>query len=144
MSAPDIQFKIVTPERTVFSGDVTSVSLMTAMGEITILPNHIPLVGIVRPGELRYVQAGEQQYLATAGGYVEVRGGNQVIVLADAAERVEEIDLTRAQTARERAEKLLTERQFANDIEFAGLQAALERSLVRIRVAKRRPHAGSR
>lgn len=131
-------FKIVTPERVVFEGVVDSVSLMTQMGEITVLPEHIPLVGLVQAGEVRVRHGAQESYLFTSGGYVQIRPGNEVVVLADASERVEEIDVKRAEAARARAQKLLQEKQFKNDIEFAALQSALERSLIRIRVVQRR------
>lgn len=139
MATPNqLTFKIVTPERLVFEGAVDSVSLMTEMGEITVLPHHIPLVGLVRPGEVRIKHGAEESYLFTAGGYVQIRPGNEVVVLADASERVEEIDVARAEAAQERARKLIQEKQFKNNIEFAALQAALERSVIRIRLAQRR------
>lgn len=138
MASTTLQFTIITPERVVFRAPVSSVSLNTELGEITVLPHHMPVVGIVKPGEVRITEGEVEHHLATAGGYVQVREGNEVVLLADAAERADEIDVTRAEAARTRAQELIANRQFANDIEFAALQAALERSLVRIRVARRR------
>ena len=122
-----LKFKLVTPETTVYSGEVDSASIMTQMGEITVLPNHVPLIGILKAGEMRLMGGGTETFLAVTGGYVEVHGDNTITVLADAAERAEHI-----------AEKMLQEKDFANDIEFAALQAALERSLSRIKIARRR------
>ncbi len=133
-----ILFKIITPEKTAFTDEVDSVSLMTQMGEITVLANHIPLIGILLPGEIKVKKGSEDHFLSVTGGYVEVHTENKVTVLADAAERVEEIDIERAEKARERAEKMIKEKGFADDIEFAALQSALERSLSRIRIAKKR------
>ena len=138
MASTTLQFTIITPERVVFRAPVDSVSLNTELGEITVLPHHMPVVGIVKPGEIRIHEGSTEHHLATAGGYVQVREGNEVVLLADAAERADEIDVARAEAARTRAQDLITKRQFANDIEFAALQAALERSVVRIRVARRR------
>lgn len=138
MANTTLQFVIITPERVVFRAPVDAVSLMTDVGEITVLPHHMPVVGIVKAGEVRIREGANEQHVATAAGYVQIRGGNEVILLADAAERADEIDVVRAEAARARAHELITKRQFANDIEFAALQAALERSLVRIRVARRR------
>ena len=138
MSTQTLQFRIVSPERVVYEDQVDSVSIMTAMGEITALPGHIPLLGLVKPGELAVRKSGEIQYLSVLGGFVEVHGDNALTILADAAERVDEIDLERAEAARDRAKKALEEKQFANDIEFAALQAALERSMTRVKVARRR------
>ncbi len=133
-----LKFKLVTPETTVYSGEVDSASIMTQMGEITVLPNHVPLIGILKAGEMRLMGGGTETFLAVTGGYVEVHGDNTITVLADAAERAEHIDEDRAQRAKDRAEKMLQEKDFANDIEFAALQAALERSLSRIKIARRR------
>lgn len=138
MANTTLQFVVITPERVVFRAPVDSVSLMTEIGEITVLPDHMPIVGVVKPGEVRIREGAATHHFATAGGYVQVRGGNEVVLLADAAERADEIDVARAEAARVRAQELITNRQFANDIEFAALQAALERSVVRIRVARRR------
>lgn len=138
MSVQTLQFRIVSPERVVYEDQVDSVSIMTAMGEITVLPGHIPLLGLVKPGELIVRKDGEVQYLSVLGGFVEVHGDNALTILADAAERVDEIDVERAEAARDRAKKALEEKQFANDIEFAALQAALERSMTRVKVARRR------
>jgi F-type H+-transporting ATPase subunit epsilon len=133
-----LTFTIISPERVVFRALVDSVSLHTELGEITVLPHHMPVVGVVKPGEVRIHEGATEHHLATAGGYVQIREGNEVVLLADAAERAEEIDVIRAEAARARAHDLITNRAFANDIEFAALQAALERSLVRIRVSRRR------
>ena len=138
MKHTTLTFTIITPERVVFRASVDSVSLNTALGEVTILPQHMPLVGMVTPGEVRIHEGATEHHLATAGGYVQVRDGNEIVLLADAAERADEIDVARAEAARSRAQELITQRSFANDIEFAALQAALERSSVRIRVARRR------
>ncbi len=139
MEKSRLQFTIVTPESTIFDGSVGQVSIMTAAGEITVLPHHIPLLGILTPGELKIQDdSGEELHIAVAGGFVEVAADNHVTVLADAAERADEIDLERAQQAQERARIALEKKQFANDIEFAALQAALERSLSRIKVARKR------
>ncbi len=138
MSTQKLQFRIVSPERVVFEDQVDAVSIMTAMGEITVLPGHIPLLGIVKPGELKVQKDGEEQFMSVLGGFVEVHNDNALTILADAAERVDEIDLERAEAARDRAKKALEEKQFANDIEFAALQAALERSMTRVKIARKR------
>ena len=80
-----IKFKIVTPEKVVYEADIDSVSLPTEQGEITVLPNHIPLVSTVVAGELVVRKGNEVQPMAVSGGFVEVRAGNEVIVLAGPA-----------------------------------------------------------
>lgn len=134
-----IKFKIATPEKVVLESEVDSVTCATQMGEVTILPNHIPLVANLMPGEMKVVENGKPNYLFVAGGFLEVRPNNEVVILADAAEYAEEIDLKRAEEARERAKKIMTEK-IQDAEEFAEVQASLERSLARIRVAARKKY----
>lgn len=134
-----IRFKIATPERVVYESEVDFVTCPTQMGEVTILPNHIPLVANLAPGELKIVENGTQKSLAVAGGFLEVRPKSQVVILADAAEYEEEIDITRAEEARERARKLMAEKILGEE-EYAETLAALERSLARIKIARRKKY----
>lgn len=107
------------------------------MGEITILPNHIPLVSALVPGTVMVRKSGQEQYLAVSGGFIEVRGGNEVVVLADTAERAEELEVEAIEAARERARKVLEEKKDREDIAFVDAASALERELARLKVAKR-------
>ena len=134
-----IKFKIVTPERIVYEDEIDALTLPTAMGEITILPHHIPLVSTVAPGELVVRKGNEAHPMAISGGFVEVREGDQVTVLADTAERVQEIDMARAEEAKERARKMLAERQ-ADDVDYAALAAKIEKELARLKVARKYAH----
>jgi len=131
-----ISFEITTPNGVAYKDFVDEISLPTTMGEITVLPNHIPLVSILKPGELKVKKDGNMEFLATAGGFIEVQPGNRVVVLADNAERAEEIDIERAEKARQRAEALMKEKQVDN-VEYAALASKLEREIARIKVAKR-------
>src|SRR5665648_417690 len=99
-----IKFKIVTPEKTVYEDSVDQVTLPTQEGEITVLPNHIPLISVLRAGELVAKKGGEEIAMAVSGGMVEVRK-NEITILADTAERAEEIDLARAEEAKQKAEE---------------------------------------
>src|SRR3989338_515301 len=105
----NLHFEITTPERTVYKSEVDQVTVPTAMGEITVLPNHIPLVSQLVSGELVIKKGSEKIHLAVSGGFVEVRQGNHVVILADTAERAEEIDVARAEEARERARQLVSQ-----------------------------------
>lgn len=127
--------QITTPERTLFKGAVTQVSLPTAMGEITVLPHHIPLVSILAAGELRYVADGKENRMVVSGGFLEVKG-NALTVLADTAEREEDIDEQRAEEARQRAQQLLKEKRIDAE-EFAALAAKMEKELARLRVVRK-------
>lgn len=136
-----LQLKIVTADRTVLTEEVDMVIAPGAAGELGILPRHMPLLTTLKPGELRVLRNGHWDFLAVAGGFMQVdqRG---VTVLADAAERVDEIDEARAQEARRRAE---TELQAAADVQVrAEAQMALLRAIARISVAERRRHGQRR
>ena len=132
-----LKFKLITPERVLLDSEVDSVSCPTQMGEITVLPPHIPLVANLAAGEMKVVSDSEPRFMAVLGGVVEIRPGNEVIVLADAAEMGHEIDVKRAEEARERAHKIMAEKTLSDE-EYAATAAALERSLVRLRLARRR------
>src|SRR3989338_7126232 len=129
-----MKFKIASPERVVYESEVDSVTCSTEMGEITILPNHIPLVANLKPGELKTVNGEGEKFIAVSGGFVEVRPNNEVVILADAAEHAEEIDIAKAEQARERARKAMAEKTLSGE-EYAATAAALERSLARLKVA---------
>src|SRR4051812_22871675 len=102
-----IQFKIVTPERVLLETEVDSVSLPTPNGEITVLEHHIPLVSTLLAGEVHYSHNGKVEHLAISDGFIEIKDHNQVIVLADTAEFSHEIDVTRAELARAKAQEIM-------------------------------------
>lgn len=126
---------VVTAEREVFSDDVDEVIVPGVEGQLGILPHHAPLMTTLLPGELLIKKGGEEFYLAISGGFIEVRP-DRIIVLADAAERVEEIDIARAEEAKRRAEEKLAEP--IPGVDMARAEAALRRSLARLRVVERR------
>jgi len=135
------RLEIVTAERVVFSDDVDVVVAPGVEGQLGILPHHAPLMSMLLPGELRVRKGGEELYLAIAGGFLEVRP-DRVIVLADAAERAEEIDIARAEAAKHRAEEQLKTRP--PELDMAQAEAALHRAIARLQVGqrtKRRPGA---
>lgn len=132
-----LKFKIVTPEKIVYENEISQVSIPTTTGEITILPHHIPLISSLQAGEMKIKDAMGEQTLAVAGGFVEVRPNNEVVILADNAERAEEIDLDRAEAAHKRAEEAMKQAQESSDVDFARLQAIMERELNRLRVGKK-------
>jgi F-type H+-transporting ATPase subunit epsilon len=131
-----MKFKIATPERIMLETEVDSVSLPTTLGEITVLPHHIPLVANLVAGEIKYKQAGKNIFFAVSGGVIEVKKDHEVVVLADTAEFGHEIDIQRAEAARQAAKELMTQpKQTAESM--ADAAAWLERSEARIRVAKK-------
>ena len=131
-----LRVEIVTGEREVLvEDDVDMVVAPGIEGQLGILPQHAPLVTTLAPGELRIVKGGSEEDFAVSGGFLQV-GPDRVMVLADTAERSEEIDIARAEEARRRAESELANPRPAADP--AVLQAAMRRSTVRLRVAQRR------
>jgi F-type H+-transporting ATPase subunit epsilon len=142
-----LQCDIVTAERRVYAGEATEVVAPAADGQVAILPRHAPLLSSLLPGEVRLVRPGQDDLiLVVGGGFMEVRD-DKVVILADSAERADEIDVERARQARERAERLLHAE--AGQVDFAKAEAALRRSLARLQVAERvktrsgRPSSGS-
>lgn len=131
-----IKFKIVTPEKTVLESEIDQLTIPTQEGEITVLPDHIPLISVLAPGELVAKKGGEETAMAVSGGMIEVRK-NEITVLADTAERAEEIDLARAEEGKARAEKLKDEKIRMDETEYAAVAALLERNLARIKVARK-------
>ena len=131
-----IDFSITTPERVLVSEKVDSLTLPTELGEITVLKNHIPLVANLVPGEVRYKIHGKDNFFAVSGGFIEVKEDNRVVVLADTAEFGQEIDLDRAKQAKQRAQKLMQE-SYTDEKTFTEAAALLEKSLARLRVAKK-------
>jgi len=135
---PKLRLEILTIERKLFDEEVDMVIAPGTEGELGILPRHAPLITTLTYGELQVKKEGEaDQFYAIGGGFMEVQP-NHVIVMANAAEYAEEIDLARAEAARQRAQELLS--KAGDDVAFdaARAEAALRRSLARIKVAQRR------
>lgn len=131
-----MHFELITPERVVFREEVEQVTLPTAMGEITLLPRHIPLVANLIPGIIRLKKNREEDEIAVSGGFIEV-GQDKIKVLADTAERGHELDISVIEAAKERAEKVMREAVRQDDASYAAAAAALERELARYKVAKK-------
>ena len=142
---PDaIQLVIVTPERQLLSERVVEVTLPGADGELGVLPGHAPLITELGIGELRYRTAGGTMSdpIAVIRGFAEVLQ-DRVTVLAETAERAEEIDIERAKAALERAEKRIAAGAGATDIDWDRATAALQRAMVRLKVAEYAPRRRS-
>lgn len=136
-----IHCDIVTQERIVFSDDVDMVVAPGIDGILGILPHHSPLLTTLQFGELLIRKNGVEQSFAIGGGILEVRP-DHVTVLADAAEQADDIDLSRAEAARQRAEELLKEGLPPGSDRFAELENALRRSSVRLKVGAKRRRSG--
>ena len=130
-----IRLDIVTAEQLVFSEDVDMVVAPGIEGQLGILPHHTPLMTMLQPGEMVVKKDGEEIPMVISGGFLEVRP-DRVIILADAAERVEDIDIARAEEARSRAQERLS--QHTPGVDMAKAEAALQRALTRLKVADKR------
>jgi F-type H+-transporting ATPase subunit epsilon len=138
-----LRLEIITVEGTVFDDNVNMVIAPGSDGVLGILPRHTPLLTSLSYGELEIKREGQpDEFFAIGGGFMEVRPYN-VIVLADAAERADEIDIERARAAREQAEARLAEAE-KNQQDFSQAEAALQRSLARLKVAQRRRRSQER
>ena len=137
-----LHLEIVTIERKIFDDQVAMVIAPGSEGVLGILPRHTPLLTALTFGELQIKKDDqEDQYLAIGGGFMEVQP-HHVVVLADSAESVEQIDIERAEAARRRAQELLEQAAKDEEIDFTRAEAALRRSITRIKVAQRRRRPG--
>jgi F-type H+-transporting ATPase subunit epsilon len=137
-----LQLEIVTPEKLAYQDEVDAVVLPGSEGELGVLPHHAPLISTLGAGELRLRKGGQEESFAIVGGFLQVLP-DKVVVMAETADMASEIDLERAQAARERAEQAL-ESGFVEGADLASARAALQAALIRIRVAERRQHEGRR
>lgn len=129
------RLELVTAERTVYSDDVNMIIVWGQEGQLGILPHHAPLMTMLHPGELIIRKDDEETYMAVSGGFLEVKN-DRVVILADACERVEEIDIKRAEEAKQRAENIAKSQLEKKDL--AAAEAALRRSLIRLKVARKK------
>ncbi|MDD3190649.1 MAG: ATP synthase F1 subunit epsilon [Candidatus Pacebacteria bacterium] len=132
-----INLRVVTPEKIAFEGEIDQISIPTGKGQITILPKHISLVSTMKHGELIIKSDEKEILMAVYGGFVEIRK-NKMTVMTDIAERMEEIDEAKAEEARKEAQQRLLRKDQMSDVAFADTVAILEKSLARLKVAKRK------
>ncbi|OGP93498.1 MAG: F0F1 ATP synthase subunit epsilon [Deltaproteobacteria bacterium RBG_16_48_10] len=137
-----IRLEIVTPEKMVYSDDVDAILAWGVEGQLGILPHHAPLMTILQPGDLLIRKGTKEEFLTISGGFLEVRP-DKAVILADACERAEEIDVARAEAAKIRAQEALKEAK--TGVDAAAAEAALRRSLARIKAVEkiRRRRSGS-
>ncbi len=136
-----LHVELVTAEGRVLSEEADFVRAPGLAGELGVLPNHIPLMTPLRTGEVLVRNDNREEFLFVAGGFLEVLP-DKVVILADAAERAEDIDEARAEEARRRAQQLVEQRPA--DVDTAAAAAALERALFRLRIAELRKRGGRR
>jgi F-type H+-transporting ATPase subunit epsilon len=134
---PDpLKLELATPTRRVVSEAVEEVVIPGVDGYFGVLPGHAPLLALLGAGEVMYRVGRTERYLAVSGGFAEV-GPDRVTILAETAERPEEIDTARARAAREQAEARLAARSFGEEVDYPAEMAALARAQARLQVAGR-------
>ncbi len=131
-----MKVNVVTPDGPVYDGEVEMVSTKAQSGELGILPGHIPLVAPLAIGAVRLKNGGNTELIAVSGGFLEVQQ-KQVTILAQAAEKAEQIDIDRARAARERAERRLQQTK-QEDVDFKRAEMALKRAINRLDVGGNR------
>ncbi|MDD5289044.1 MAG: F0F1 ATP synthase subunit epsilon [Dehalococcoidales bacterium] len=134
-----IRIDVVTAERLVFSEDADIVIVPGVDGEMGILPHHAPLMTMIKPGEILIRKGAEEYSLAVSGGFLEVKP-DHITILADAAERADEIDIARAEAAKKRAEDSLASHTTTEQADLVNAEASLRRALARLKVAEKRKH----
>ncbi|MFA5185478.1 MAG: ATP synthase F1 subunit epsilon [Patescibacteria group bacterium] len=135
-----LKFELITPERVLYRQEAERVSLPTATGEITVLPGHIGLVAALVPGIARLTVNGKSEEVAVSGGFIQV-GKDSVRVLADTAERGEELDISVIEDAKKRADKVMKEAVRLDDNSYAAAIAGMEREMARYKLAIKRRHS---
>ncbi len=138
MADKTLEIKIVTPDKVVYdSFGVTSITIPTMDGEITVLPNHIPLITPIKTGEAHILKDGVTLGFAVSGGVLEIREGNTIVILAERGELAHDIDVARAEDAYERAKLAMKMEMDVADVDFAKFQGLMEKELNRINIGKK-------
>ena len=133
-----LQLKIVTPEKLILEEMVDSVTVPTTEGEITILPDHIPLIASLLSGDIVAIAKGEHIPMAVVGGFVEVKKEKEfttVAILADFAEHISSISDTEIEKAKQKAEELRKQAENGEVVDYEHFETELERSLTRVKIA---------
>lgn len=137
MSQKTIKFEIVTPEHVVLKQEALQITVPTKSGEITILPDHIPLISILKPGVIEVKRVDNVvEIMSVSGGFIEVLK-DKIVILADTAERAEELDITRIEEAKKRAEEIKKNAKAADNVDFASVAAKIEKELARMHAVDR-------
>jgi F-type H+-transporting ATPase subunit epsilon len=131
-----IKLTIATPLQEVYQNDVDQLTVTTINGEITVLPDHIPLVVPLEIGQVMIKNDGHEVYHSISGGLLEVRHDNNVIILSNRAENVSSIDIERSKNAIERAEKIMSQEKLNPD-EYVKLEKKIQKELNRVKIASR-------
>ncbi len=125
-----LKLEIVTPDKLVLSETVDYIGAPGYEGEFGVLPNHIPFLSALQIGNLYYKKGGNVSYVFVSGGFADV-SDNKITILAESAEKAEEIDIERARKAKQRAEERLQQQK--EKVDFARAQAAMQRAIMRLK-----------
>lgn len=128
---------IATPLRTVYDARVDQVTVTTSNGELTILPNHIPLVTTLKIGQVMVRKGSQEIYHAIDGGILEVRPNNELVILSDRSENATEIDISRAEEALVRAQKIMEQKDGDREIDYESLERDIAKQMNRLKLAKK-------
>lgn len=133
-----IKLKIVTPDGSIYEdAEVIAVTLPTAAGVITVMDDHETLLSVISPGEIIIKKSDHEVELVVSSGVIQIKPESEVNLMVETAERVEEIDVERAEEARKRAEEYLAQKEDIADVEFARIQAKIQKELARIDLGMR-------
>jgi F-type H+-transporting ATPase subunit epsilon len=128
--------EVITQEKHLLSVEADQLTAPSVSGEVTILPNHIPLFTKLNDGVITYKQGAHTFEYAVLGGFMDVAPGNKITILADSAVRADDINLAKAQAAKEKAQEAMQNKQ--SEVEFKQAEASLRKALLELKVAKRR------
>lgn len=133
-----LDVRIVTPQGKIFEDkEVESITLPTKAGVINVMDDHLPLISIITAGEINIEKENDNVDLSVSAGMLEIRRGSIIYILADTAEHAEEIDIERAEEAKKRAEEYLQEKENLADVDFANLQAKIQKEMARINLGRK-------
>jgi len=136
MSSKKLKVTIATPLREVYQNDIDQLTVTTANGELTILPDHIPLIVPLTLGQVMVKNEGNEVYHAIDGGILEVRHNNEVIILSNRAENASDIDIERSEKAIERAREVMSQ-ETLNEDEYVEIEKNIQRGLNRVKLAQK-------
>lgn len=138
MSLKKIDLKIVTPDSVIYeSADISYVTIPTGAGEITVLPDHIPLISSIKTGQIKVGKDGDVFALAVSNGILEVQVNSKVVILAERSEMAHLIDLSRAEEAYKRAAELREKIKDEESVDDAKVKALIDKELNRIKVGSK-------
>lgn len=141
MSQPKLKLSVITQEKELLSLEVDTVTVPGAQGELTILPNHIPLLTKLQTGELRYTVGTKQEELVVGDGFLDVGPNNTVIALVDSASLARDLSVMQAEEARKRAEEALADK--TDKRAFILAEAAMRKAMIELKVARKRSNSTS-